>query len=114
QKILEGLALDRARALGPDMSVAIMVIDSATGEVLARVASPDYFDERRAGQVDLTRAVRSPGSALKPFIYGIGFEDGLIHPETLIEDRPLPYGNYSPGIGRGAWRGRGESSGGAG
>ncbi|MFZ0398192.1 MAG: penicillin-binding protein 1C, partial [Methyloceanibacter sp.] len=96
QKTLEGLALDRARALGPDMSVAIMVVDSASGEVLARVASPDYFDERRAGQVDLTRAVRSPGSALKPFIYGIGFEDGLIHPETLIEDRPLRYGSYAP------------------
>ena len=96
QKTLEGLALDRARALGPDMSVAIMVVDSASGEVLARVASPDYFDERRAGQVDLTRAVRSPGSALKPFIYGLGFEDGLIHPETLIEDRPLRYGSYAP------------------
>ena len=52
QKTLEGLALDRARALGPDMSVAIMVVDSASGEVLARVASPDYFDERRAGQVE--------------------------------------------------------------
>ena len=96
QKTLEGLALDRARTLGPDMSVAIMVVDSASGEVLARVASPDYFDERRAGQVDLTRAVRSPGSALKPFIYGLGFEDGLIHPETLIEDRPLRYGSYAP------------------
>ena len=47
-------------------------------------------------KVDLTRAVRSPGSALKPFIYEIGFEDGLIHPETLIEDRPLRYGNYAP------------------
>ena len=78
------------------MSVAIMVVDNASGEVLARVASPDYFDERRAGQVDLTRAVRSPGSALKPFIYGLGFEDGLIHPETLIEDRPLRYGSYAP------------------
>ena len=96
QKTLEGLALDRARTLGPDMSVAIMVVDNASGEVLARVASPDYFDERRAGQVDLTRAVRSPGSALKPFIYGLGFEDGLIHPETLIEDRPLRYGSYAP------------------
>jgi penicillin-binding protein 1C len=96
QKTLEGLALDRARALGPDMSVAIMVVNNASGEVLARIASPDYFDERRAGQVDLTRAVRSPGSALKPFIYGLGFEDGLIHPETLIEDRPLRYGSYAP------------------
>ncbi len=96
QASLETLARDRARSLGPDMSVAIMVVDNASGEVLARVASPDYFDLRRAGQVDLTRAVRSPGSALKPFIYGLGFEDGLIHPETLIEDRPVRYGNYAP------------------
>src|SRR4029077_13037418 len=73
QKALEKLAHERARSLGPDLSVAIVVIDNATGEVLGRVASPDYFDFRRAGQVDLTRAVRSPGSALKPFIYGIGF-----------------------------------------
>ena len=78
------------------MSVAIVVVDNETGEVLARVASPDYFDERRAGQVDLTQAVRSPGSALKPFIYGLGFEDGLIHPESLIEDRPIRYAGYAP------------------
>ncbi len=97
QKGLEGLARDRAQALGPDLSVAMVVVDNATGEVLARVASPDYFDERRAGQVDLTQAVRSPGSALKPFIYGLGFEDGLIHPDTLIEDRPIRYrGGYAP------------------
>jgi penicillin-binding protein 1C len=96
QNSLEALARDRAAALGPDLSAAIMVVDNATGEVLARVASPDYFDEHRAGQVDLSRAVRSPGSALKPFIYGFGFEDGLIHPETLIEDRPLRYGSYAP------------------
>jgi penicillin-binding protein 1C len=96
QKTLESLAHDRAVALGPAISVAIVVLDNATGEVLARVASPDYFDERRAGQVDLTEAVRSPGSTLKPFIYGLGFEDGLIHPETLIEDRPIRYGGYHP------------------
>jgi penicillin-binding protein 1C len=96
QKMLESLARDRAQALGADMSVAIVVVDNATGEVLARVASPNYFDERRAGQVDLTQAVRSPGSALKPFIYGLGFEDGLIHPESLIEDRPIRYAGYAP------------------
>ena len=44
----------------------------------------------------MTQAVRSPGSTLKPFIYGLGFEDGLIHPETLIEDRPTRYGGYAP------------------
>ena len=54
QKSLEDLARERARALGPDISVAILAVDNATGEVLARVASADYFDERRAGQVDMT------------------------------------------------------------
>ncbi|MDT3686454.1 MAG: penicillin-binding protein 1C [Pseudorhodoplanes sp.] len=96
QKNLELLAHERAQALGPVISVAIVVIDHASGEIRARVGSADYFDERRAGQVDMTQAVRSPGSALKPFIYGLGFEDGLVHPETLIEDRPLRYGNYAP------------------
>src|SRR5207245_1292948 len=96
QKALEELARDRAHSLGPDTSVAILAADQATGEVLARVASADYFDQRRAGQVDMTQAVRSPGSTLKPFIYGIGFEDGIIHPETLIDDRPTRYGTYAP------------------
>ncbi len=96
QRNLEDLARERARALGPDISVAIVAVDHATGEVLARVGSAGYFDARRAGQVDMTSAVRSPGSTLKPFIYGLGFEDGLIHPETLIEDRPARYGGYAP------------------
>jgi len=96
QKNLEELARERARALGPDVSVAILAVDHATGEVHARVASADYFDIRRAGQVDMTAAVRSPGSTLKPFIYGLGFEDGLIHPESLIDDRAVRYGAYAP------------------
>jgi penicillin-binding protein 1C len=96
QRSLQDLARERARGLGPDLSVAIVVVDHVSGEVLARVASSDYFDERRAGQVDMTQALRSPGSALKPFIYGLAFEDGLVHPETLIEDRPVRYGAYAP------------------
>ena len=100
QKNLEDLARERAQTLaqmlGPDISLAIMVVDNANGEVLAHVGSPAYFDQRRAGEVDMTRALRSPGSTLKPFIYGIGFEDGFIHPETLIDDRPQRYGNYEP------------------
>jgi len=96
QKSLEDLARERAHVLGPEISVAIVVVDNASGEVRARVASADYFDARRAGQVDMTNALRSPGSTLKPFIYGLGFEDGLLHPETLIEDRPARYGGYTP------------------
>ena len=96
QKTLQELARERARALGSDISVAILAVDNASGEVRARVASADYFDVRRAGQVDMTQALRSPGSTLKPFIYGLGFEDGLLHPETLIDDRPARYGSYTP------------------
>jgi penicillin-binding protein 1C len=96
QKRLEELTRERAQALGPNISVAIIAVDNETGEVRARIASADYFDERRAGQVDMTRAVRSPGSTLKPFIYGLAFEDGFLHPETLIDDRPVRYGSYAP------------------
>lgn len=96
QKALEGLARDRALALGPDISIGIIAVDNASGDVLAHVGSADYFDERRAGQVDMTRAVRSPGSTLKPFIYGLAFEDGFVHPESLIDDRPIRFGSYAP------------------
>jgi penicillin-binding protein 1C len=100
QKSLEELARERARTLaatlGPDISLAMLVVDNASGDVRAHVGSPDYFDPRRAGQVDLTQALRSPGSTLKPFIYGLGFEDGFIHPDTLIDDRPTRYGAYKP------------------
>ena len=74
----------------------IIAVDNESGDVLARVGSADYFDERRAGQVDMTRAVRSPGSTLKPFIYGLAFEDGFVHPESLIDDRPVRFGSYAP------------------
>ena len=96
QKVLEALARDRAIALGPNISVAIVAVDNESGDVLARIGSPDYFDDRRAGQVDMTRAVRSPGSTLKPFIYGLAFEDGFVHPESLIDDRPIRFGSYAP------------------
>jgi penicillin-binding protein 1C len=96
QKTLEALARDRAAAQGPNISVAIIAVDNESGDVLARVGSSDYFDERRAGQVDMTRAVRSPGSTLKPFIYGLAFEDGFVHPESLIDDRPIRFGSYAP------------------
>ena len=96
QKNLEALAHDRAVSLGPNISIGIVAVDNESGDVLARVGSPDYFDDKRAGQVDMTRAVRSPGSTLKPFIYGLAFEDGFVHPESLIDDRPTRFGEYAP------------------
>jgi penicillin-binding protein 1C len=100
QSRFEQLAREHERALaaslGPNTSLAILAVDNGSGQVLAHVGSPAYFDVPRAGQLDMTQAVRSPGSTLKPFIYGMGFEDGFIHPETLIEDRPVAYGAYAP------------------
>jgi penicillin-binding protein 1C len=96
QAAVETLAAKQATRVGPKVSAAIMVIDKRSGEVLAHVGSAGYFDNERNGHIDMTQAVRSPGSALKPIIYGLGFEDGLGHPETLIEDRPVRIGGYAP------------------
>ncbi|GGE30541.1 penicillin-binding protein 1C [Agaricicola taiwanensis] len=96
QEQLEALARERAHAMGTKISVAIMVVETATGAVLAHVGGAGYFDEARAGHVDLAQSVRSPGSALKPFIYALAFEDGIAHPQTLIEDRPTRFGTYVP------------------
>ncbi|HWT30095.1 MAG TPA: penicillin-binding protein 1C, partial [Propylenella sp.] len=93
---LELLAAERAVAISDSVSVAILVADHKTGEILASVGSSGLFDARRDGFVDMTRAVRSPGSTLKPLIYGLAFEQGIAHPETLIEDRPVDFAGYSP------------------
>lgn len=97
QASLEGLAAERAKVIGPRVSVAIMVAEEASGDVLASVASAGLFEAQRAGHVDMTRAIRSPGSTLKPFIYGLAFEAGIAHPETLVEDRPTAFAGYLPG-----------------
>jgi penicillin-binding protein 1C len=96
QASLETLAADRARTLGPKLSLAIVVADHLSGAVLASVGSAGLFEDERDGHVDMTRAVRSPGSTLKPFIYGLAFEAGLAHPESLIEDRPTGFHGYAP------------------
>jgi penicillin-binding protein 1C len=96
QRRLERLAAERAPVLGDQVSVALLVVDHANGEVLAAVGAADLFDARRRGYVDMTRAPRSPGSTLKPLIYGLAFEDGIAHPESLIEDRPSGFAGYVP------------------
>ncbi len=97
QASLEALAAERAASAGPVLSTAIVVIDNRDGRLLARVGSAGYLDASRRGAIDMTRAVRSPGSALKPFVYAMAFEAGLAHPETLIEDRPSRFSaSYAP------------------
>jgi len=96
QEALEAVASEAAARLGPNLSVAMIMADARTGEILAEVGSADYLDARRAGWVDMTRAVRSPGSTLKPFIYGLAFEEGLVAQQTIIEDRPADFAGYRP------------------
>ena len=96
QQALETLAREHAQRLGPKLSVALLAIDHRTGEVIAHVGSAGYLDHERLGAIDMTTAVRSPGSTLKPLVYGLAFERGLAHPETLIEDRPTRFGRYAP------------------
>jgi penicillin-binding protein 1C len=96
QRSLETLARDNALRLGPNISAAIVAIDNATGEIRAHVGAADYFGAERAGSVDAALAVRSPGSALKPFIYALAFENGIAHPETVLDDRRTRFGTYAP------------------
>ena len=75
---------------------AIVVMDTQSRHVLAMVGSHDFFDQRASGQINGTLASRSPGSTLKPFVYALGIEQGLITPETLLFDVPVTYSGYEP------------------
>ena len=96
QRALEHLVLAEQDMLDDGASLAIMVVENETRRVLAYLGSSDFFDDSRYGQIDMIQAVRSPGSTLKPFIYGMAFDDLMIHPETVVADMPTRYGNYTP------------------
>jgi penicillin-binding protein 1C len=96
QASIEALVRDYAASLGAHLSAAVVVVDHRTGEVVAYVGSPGLLDEGRFGAVDMATAVRSPGSTVKPIVYGLAFELGIAHPDTLIEDGPARFGIYVP------------------
>lgn len=96
QVALEAFAGQTVQHQGERLQVAIVVADHATGEILASVGSAAFRADARQGFVDMTQALRSPGSTLKPLVYALAFDEGLAHPETMIEDRPRRFGTYAP------------------
>jgi len=105
QAQLQTLLAARAPAFGDRVTAAALVADHQSGEILAYVGASDFFSDPRRGAIDMVRAIRSPGSTLKPLIYGLAFEGGFAHPETLIDDRPMAFGAYAPQNFDGGFRG---------
>ena len=95
QRASERLALEALARLPERASVALIIADLRTRETRALVGGA-FGAENRAGALDLTRATRSPGSALKPFLYAMAFEQGLVRPDTLLSDLPRRFGAYAP------------------
>ncbi len=75
---------------------AVVVIDNQSMEVLTLVGSANFFDKINSGQVNGAMAPRSPGSALKPFVYALAMDQGIISPKSILEDVPVDYSGYSP------------------
>ncbi|MFT3729282.1 MAG: penicillin-binding protein 1C [Terricaulis sp.] len=94
QADLEGLARRSAENLDRDTQISIVAVDVRTREERARVGG--VGGDRAGAFIDMSRAVRSPGSALKPFLYAIAFDDGIAAPETLVRDAPRTFGGYLP------------------
>ncbi len=106
QRQMEALLRRAVKGQARGVSAAIMVADHRSGEILASAGSPEYAAEDGAlGFVDMTQALRSPGSTLKPMIYGLAFDQGLAHPDTIIDDSPVSFGRYAPQNFDGEFRG---------
>jgi len=97
QQSVELLLANRLGGLPPHVSMAALVVDNASLEVRAYAGSADFLDNERFAHVDMVRASRSPGSTLKPFLYGQALDEGLIHSESLLADVPQSFSGYQPG-----------------
>lgn len=75
---------------------ALLLIDWKDMEIIANIGSADYYNNAIEGQVNATISKRSPGSTLKPFIYALAIEEGLIHYRTMLKDTPITFNEYSP------------------
>ncbi|MDR2165427.1 MAG: penicillin-binding protein 1C, partial [Zoogloeaceae bacterium] len=105
QQMVELLLADRANVLPPRVSAAALVVENATLEVRAYAGSADFGNNLRFAHIDMVQAPRSPGSTLKPFLYGLALDEGLIHSESLLADVPQSFSGYQPGNFQQSFRG---------
>ena len=77
-------------------NASVLILNHETSEILSWVGSSEFFNTSIHGQVDGILSKRSPGSALKPFVYALGLEQGIIHPRSLVSDLPKRYAAYTP------------------
>ena len=96
QANLESLVKDYSQQLSKKSSAAVLVVNHHTMEVKAYVASADFHDQQRYGQVDMIRAIRSPGSTLKPFLYAMALDQGLISSHSMLIDKAINISGYKP------------------
>ncbi len=98
QALLERVVARHLTRAGRDgiKNASAMLVDFTTQEVKAVVGSANYFDVSIEGQVNGTLSKRSPGSTLKPFVYGLALDQGVIHPQSVLKDAPIAYGAFSP------------------
>ncbi|MBV8657389.1 MAG: penicillin-binding protein 1C [Burkholderiales bacterium] len=98
QSLIERVMADYLRTRSEEgiNNGSAMLVDASTMEVKAMVGSANYFDTRLAGEVNGTQAKRSPGSTLKPFIYALALDQGILHPRTILKDAPTSFGAFSP------------------
>ncbi|MDM9284089.1 MULTISPECIES: peptidoglycan glycosyltransferase PbpC [Providencia] len=97
QRQLEDMAMNWKNQLPKQTSLGILVVDHTDMAVKAYIGSIDFQDDSRFGHVDMISAWRSPGSTLKPFLYALAMDDGLIHAESLLQDVPRRFNDYRPG-----------------
>ncbi|MGQ4655572.1 penicillin-binding protein 1C [Aeromonas enteropelogenes] len=105
QRWLEGRVESYIRRFPEQTSAALLLVDNRTMAVRAYVGSAEYGNLRRHGYLDMVQAIRSPGSTLKPFIYGLALDEGLVHSASLLSDAPRLGADYRPANFTGAFQG---------
>lgn len=105
QTALEDYVAQYIEQQNDNSSAAVLIADNTTAEVIAYIGTADFANTQRFGHVDMVNAIRSPGSTLKPFLYALALDEGLIHSHSLLSDVPTLWGSFQPSNFNGGFSG---------